>query len=69
MPRDKTDRSKDPGASEFAGDPDDVRVNIVPDNPGGDRELLSAYWTNPDDPSDGPNKDGDNIGDTGVYRE
>lgn len=68
MPRDKVDRSGDPGESEFGGAPDDKRLGIVPDNPGNERELLSAYWTDPNDPDSQPDNNGDNIGDTGVYR-
>ena len=68
MPRDKVNRDGDPGESEFGGEPDDPRLGIVPDNPGNERKLLSAYWTDPADPNSQPDDNGDNIGDTGVYR-
>ena len=68
MARDRIDRSLDPGESEFGGDPDDVRVGIVSDGPGPNRALVSAYWTNPDDPGSSPNEDGSNIGDTGAQQ-
>lgn len=64
MTRDQINRTGDPGASEFAGDPDDVRVGIVPDFNGAApvRELLAAYWTNPDNP--GSSAITEDIGDT-----
>lgn len=68
MARDKIDRSLDPGESEFGGNPDDVRIGIVGDGPGLNRELISAYWTNADDPSSGVVADGSNIGDTGAQQ-
>lgn len=68
MARDKIDRSLDPGESEFGGKPDDPRIGIVAEGPGKNRELISAYWTNADDPASGPQKDGSNIGDTGAQQ-
>ena len=68
MARDRIDRSLDPGESEFGGDPDDVRVGIVEEGPGPNRMLVSAYWTNPDDPGSAPVADGSNIGDTGAQQ-
>ena len=66
MARDKVDRSLDPGESEFGGNPDDVRVGIVPmyfAQPV--RETLDAYWTNADDPGSAIDPEGSHIGDSG----
>lgn len=70
MARDKVDRTNDPGESEFAGDPDDPRVGIVPGyqvdgRPAKPiRALLDAYWLNESDPASVPDPEGSNIGDT-----
>jgi hypothetical protein len=67
MARDKVDRSRDPGESEFGGAPDDDRLGIVADGPGPNRDLVAAYWTNADDPGSTP--DPGNIGETGVQQK
>lgn len=68
MARDRVDRSNDPGASEFAGDPDDPRVGIVSNDTGQPNALLNAaYWSDPADPGSDP-ADLGNIGDTTIYR-
>jgi hypothetical protein len=68
MARDRINRELDPGESEFAGDPDDVRVGIVAPGPGPNLALNSAYWTNPDDSGSSVAEDGSNIGDTGAQQ-
>lgn len=61
----KPNRAGDPGASEFSGDPDDIRVGRIPGagSLGPDRMLLDIYWQDPDDPGAAPDKDGIHIGD------
>lgn len=67
MARDRVNRAGDPGESEFGGDPEKLSL-VSPDGPGPVSALLSAYWTNPDDPASAPDPQGSNIGDTGAQQ-
>lgn len=61
----------DVGPSEFTGDGqgpigDTPGVGVVPPGPGAD--LVSWYWTDPNDPASAPEANNANIGDETIPR-